>query len=109
MLVIRLAEIHDADEEGFRDLDFEVDGNRRTVRIKDDAAGAAVSGSKQRYADEENPLEVGAATPGCQAVDAGASTYLRAAKWAEAHFAARTLSRDGFTSAPALRGHRFFE
>ena len=64
VLVVRLTEIHDVDKEGYRDLDFEVDGNRRTVRIKDEAVGAAISESTQRYADEENPLEVGAAIPG---------------------------------------------
>ena len=64
ILVIRLVEIHEPDKEGYRDVDFEVDGNRRSVRIKDDAAAAVVSGASQRIADENNDMEVGANIPG---------------------------------------------
>ena len=63
-LVIRLTEVRDVDKEGFRDLDFEVNGNRRVVRIKDNQVEAAVSSSSARYADEENPMEIGANIPG---------------------------------------------
>ncbi len=63
-LVVRLTAINGVDKEGFRDLEFEVNGNRRTVRIKDEAAGIALSASPQRYADEENPQEIGAVIPG---------------------------------------------
>lgn len=64
VLVVRLIEIHDADADGFRDVDFEVNGNRRTVRIKDEAAGAALGGASLRYASEDDPLEIGANIPG---------------------------------------------
>ena len=52
------------DKDGFRVLDFEVNGNRRIIRIKDEQVQAAVSESAIRYADEENPLEIGANIPG---------------------------------------------
>ena len=64
ILVVKLAEIRDADSEGYRELIFEINGNRRIVRIKDNDMEAAVSGTATRYADEENPLEIGANIPG---------------------------------------------
>ena len=64
VLVIRLIEIHDADMEGYRDVDFEVNGSRRSVRIKDEAAAAVVSSASTRFADETNNMEVGANIPG---------------------------------------------
>ena len=64
ILVVKLAEIRDADSEGYRELVFEINGNRRIVRIKDNDMEAAVSGTATRYADEENPLEIGANIPG---------------------------------------------
>jgi pyruvate carboxylase len=64
VLVIRLVEIHDPDAEGYRDVDFEVDGNRRSVRIKDEAAASAVTATTIRFADESNNMEVGANIPG---------------------------------------------
>ena len=63
-LVIRLNEVHDVDKEGFRDLVFEVNGNRKVVRVKDNMVQAAVSDASSRYADEENPMEIGANIPG---------------------------------------------
>lgn len=64
VLVVRLIEIHEPDKDGYRDVDFEVDGNRRSVRIKDEAAAAFVSGPTQRFADEGNDKEIGANIPG---------------------------------------------
>lgn len=63
-LVVTLVEMRDVDKDGFRVLDFEVNGNRRIIRIKDEQVQAAVSESAIRYADEENPLEIGANIPG---------------------------------------------
>ena len=63
-LVIRLIEVRDVDKEGFRELDYEVNGNRRVIRIKDNQVEEAVSSASARYADEENPMEVGANIPG---------------------------------------------
>ena len=64
VLVIRLVAIHEPDAEGYRDVDFEVDGNRRSVRIKDEAAASVVSASSIRFADENNDMEIGANIPG---------------------------------------------
>ncbi len=64
ILIVKLAEIRDVDAEGKRELVFEVNGNRRIVRIKDNDIQEAVSVSSVRYADEENPLEIGANIPG---------------------------------------------
>ncbi len=64
ILVVKLAEIREPDSEGYRELTFEINGNRRVVRIKDNDREAAVSTASARYADEDNPLEVGANIPG---------------------------------------------
>ena len=63
-LVIKLNEIHDVDKEGYRDLDFEVNGNRRVVRIKDNDVQEAVASTSIRFADEDNDMEIGANIPG---------------------------------------------
>ena len=64
ILVIKLIEIRDVNPEGFRELVFEVNGNRRVVKIKDNDVQEAVSSASTRYADEENPLEIGSNIPG---------------------------------------------
>lgn len=65
ILVIKLHEIRAVDKEGYRDLVFEVNGNRRVVRIKDEKAQTVASaGATVRFADEENPMEIGANIPG---------------------------------------------
>ena len=64
-LVIKLLEItNDVDEEGNRDVVFEVNGNRRVVSIKDNDVEFAISSTSTRYADEDNVMEVGANIPG---------------------------------------------
>lgn len=63
-LIIRLADVREADEEGFRDVIFEVNGNRSAVRIKDKNANIASSASQIVYADAEDPTEIGANIPG---------------------------------------------
>jgi pyruvate carboxylase len=50
--------------EGFRELIFEVNGNRRTVKILDKAAKSVATVSSTIMADESNPNEVGANIPG---------------------------------------------
>ncbi len=65
VLVIKLTEIRDVDAEGNRDLVFEVNGNRRVVKIKDQDMQSAVSSiATVRFADENNPMEIGANIPG---------------------------------------------
>lgn len=65
VLVIKLHEIRGLDAEGKRDLVFEVNGNRRIIKIKDnDMASSVHSVATVRMADENNPMEVGANIPG---------------------------------------------
>ena len=63
-LVIRLSNVRDADEEGFRTVIFEVNGNRSAVRIKDEAATIASTATQIVYADADDPTEIGANIPG---------------------------------------------
>ena len=63
-LVIKLIDIRDVDEEGYRDVTFEVSGNRNAVRVKDKDATAVVTASSIVYANEEDPFEIGANIPG---------------------------------------------
>jgi len=64
ILVIKLHEIRGVDSEGYRDLVFEVNGNRRVVRIKDENAQSTVASASVRFADEDDPMEIGANIPG---------------------------------------------
>ena len=63
-LVIRLANARDIDDEGYRDVIFEVNGNRSAVKIKDQSANIASTASQIIYADAEDPSEIGANIPG---------------------------------------------
>jgi pyruvate carboxylase len=63
-LVVKLSDVRDMDEEGFRDLVFEVNGRRSAVKIKDQAANIAATASQIVYADAEDPNEIGANIPG---------------------------------------------
>jgi len=63
-LVIRLSNAREVDEEGFRDVVFEVNGLRSAVKIKDEAASAMQTGSQITFADAEDPAEIGANIPG---------------------------------------------
>ncbi|MBQ2449853.1 MAG: pyruvate carboxylase, partial [Peptococcaceae bacterium] len=64
ILVTKLVEIRKADMEGFRELIFEVNGNRRTVKVLDKAAKSVATVASTVMADESNPNEVGANIPG---------------------------------------------
>lgn len=63
-LVIRLIEMRDIDEEGNRNLIFEVNGNRRFVTVKDKDASITTTASQILYANAEDPSEIGANIPG---------------------------------------------
>ncbi len=63
-LVIRLSNAREIDEEGFRDVVFEVNGLRSAVKIKDQAADTIQSGAQITFADADDPTEVGANIPG---------------------------------------------
>lgn len=64
VLIVRLIEIRDSDSEGFREVVFEVNGNRRVVRIRDKDFKDSMAVAVTRYADEEDPMEIGANIPG---------------------------------------------
>ena len=63
-LVIRLSNVREADDEGFRTVIFEVNGNRSAVKIKDEAAKIASTSTKIVFADTDDPTEIGANIPG---------------------------------------------
>lgn len=63
-LVIRLSNAREMDEDGYRNVVFEVNGLRSAVKIKDEAASIVQTGSKIVYADAEDPAEIGANIPG---------------------------------------------
>lgn len=64
VLVVKLIEVRDVDDEGFREAVFEVNGNRRVVRIKDKEVKDSMAVAITRYADDDNPMEIGANIPG---------------------------------------------
>ncbi|MEG2200296.1 MAG: biotin/lipoyl-containing protein, partial [Anaerovorax sp.] len=65
IFVVKLIEFRDVDKEGFRDVVFEVNGNRRAVRIKDkDSITNGMGNISIIFADEEDPTEIGANIPG---------------------------------------------
>jgi len=66
-MIIQLIEIGKLDTEGNRTLDFEINGNRREIKIKDKTErilGNSNEGTSTKMADAENKLEVGASIPG---------------------------------------------
>ena len=64
-LVIRLVSAGEPDNEGYRQIVFEVNGNRSAVKIKDKAAASYASAASQVvFADSEDPMEIGANIPG---------------------------------------------
>lgn len=66
-MIVQLIEIGKLDKEGFRTIDFEINGNRREIRIKDktERAKSALSlDNPKKMADSSNKLEIGASIPG---------------------------------------------
>ena len=63
VLIVRLQEVRSVDNDGMREAIFEVNGNRHIIKIKDKTVTVNSSNSVL-YADESNPLEVGANIPG---------------------------------------------
>ncbi len=64
ILVIKLVEIRRLDDENYRDVAFEINGNRRVARIKDRSIKNQLVDVEKRMADPENIGEVGASIPG---------------------------------------------
>ncbi|MFW6294843.1 MAG: biotin/lipoyl-containing protein, partial [Halanaerobium sp.] len=63
-LVVKLMEIGKVDDQGFRRLDFEVNGFRREIRILDKASSTGTQTAATQMADPNNDLEIGASLPG---------------------------------------------
>ncbi len=64
ILIVKLHEIGKIDESGHRTLVFDVNGNRREIKIKDMASEGAISQEITQMADPNNKLEIGASIPG---------------------------------------------
>lgn len=64
ILIIKLLEIGKIQNDGTRNVIFEVNGNRREVSIKDTASKVTASDDVILMADESNPCEVGSPIPG---------------------------------------------
>ncbi|MPQ31741.1 pyruvate carboxylase [Clostridium estertheticum] len=62
--MIKLLHISKLDLEGNKVLVFEVDGNRREIKIKDKNNKAVLDYQMSQMADPSNPLEVGSPIPG---------------------------------------------
>ena len=63
-LIIKLLEVGKLDQEGQRTIAFEVNGNRREIKVLDKASGANKKVSYTQMADPENVHEIGASIPG---------------------------------------------
>ncbi|OFI07425.1 2-oxoglutarate carboxylase small subunit [Clostridium acetireducens DSM 10703] len=65
-LIVKLLEIGKLDEKGYRSVVFEVDGNRREIKIKDkvNASKQNLVQSDVNMADPSNKCEIGASIPG---------------------------------------------
>ncbi|HEY5524436.1 MAG TPA: pyruvate carboxylase subunit B, partial [Clostridium sp.] len=66
-LIVQLIEIGRLDAEGYRTLDFEINGNRREIKIKDNTqriTGDMGEGTSSKMADPSNKLQIGASIPG---------------------------------------------
>ena len=67
ILIVQLIEIGRLDAQGFRALEFEINGNRRSIKIKDKTERAQANlgdGNTTVMADTDNKMEVGASIPG---------------------------------------------
>ena len=66
-LIDNLIEIGKLDSQGFRTLEFEINGNRRSIKIKDKTERVQANigdGNTTAMADPDNKMEVGASIPG---------------------------------------------
>lgn len=62
-LMVKLHEVRPVDSEGNREAIFEVNGNRRIIKIKDTDV-TVNSHNSVLYANEDDPMEIGANIPG---------------------------------------------
>jgi len=65
-MIVQLLEIGRLDAEGNRTIDFEINGNRREIKIKDKTERVSGIGNSNavQMADPDNNLEIGAGIPG---------------------------------------------
>lgn len=66
-MIVQLIQIGKLDAEGNRALDFEINGNRREIKIKDKTEriiGNSSQDNISKMADKDNKLEIGASIPG---------------------------------------------
>ena len=67
IMVVQLIEIGKLDSEGYRTLDFEINGNRREIKIKDKTeriVNNLGTESSSKMADSSNKQEIGSSIPG---------------------------------------------
>lgn len=64
ILIVTLVEIGKLDEKGYRTLTFEVNGNRREIKVFDQTAQVQVQDDFVQMADPDNDHEIGASIPG---------------------------------------------
>ena len=63
VLIVKLQEVRPVDAEGMREAVFEINGNRRVIKIKDKDV-TVNSHNSVLYANEDDPMEIGANIPG---------------------------------------------
>lgn len=63
-MIIKLNSIGKLDSQGYRNLEFEINGNRREIRIKDNSVKTAEEKPSILMADPNNEKEIGASIPG---------------------------------------------
>ncbi len=63
VLIVKLQEVRPVDADGMREAVFEINGNRRVIKIKDKDV-TVNSHNSVLYANESDPLEIGANIPG---------------------------------------------
>ena len=63
IMMVRLQEVKPADPEGNREAIFEINGNRRIIKVKDTDITVNAHNAVL-YAEEGNPMEIGANIPG---------------------------------------------
>ncbi|WP_461205244.1 pyruvate carboxylase [Clostridium sp. DL1XJH146] len=64
ILIIKLLQISKINNEGYRSLTFEVNGNRRELLVKDTTSKIVADSTELLYADENDQTEIGASIPG---------------------------------------------
>jgi len=64
IMIVKLVEVRKIDEEGYRTVVFEVNGNRREIKVLDKNIGEISQVDLTLMADSSNPKEIGASIPG---------------------------------------------